>query len=93
MKDLPKVFANPINKDIVNNKIYSYDNVKLNNESISDKISKMFSNGNRSNRIACIITTKDLRTKHIIIGKTNNNLISINEELIPIKDIIDIETI
>lgn len=88
MKDLPKVFANPIDKVLVNNKNFSFDRIK-DDVSLEEKIDSLFKNN--SNRIYCTITTSKNKANHIIIGKTNNNLVTINEHLIPIREILDIE--
>ena len=89
----PKVFQNTIDKKINNNKTYFVSkNIKKNNDSknINTKINDMFKSSSYIYKIDVIITLKDKEIKKIVIGKNKNNLITIDNELIPIKDIIDI---
>ncbi len=96
MKDLPKVFANPINKDLNNNRSYSYDRLEektndRNEGDVQNKINKLFKNEQTIYSIDCIIKFANEEGKYSIIGKTNNNLVTKNQKIIPIKDIYDIE--
>lgn len=96
MKDLPKVFANPIDKSLHNNRSYSYgkleDEKKNRNEGeIINKIDKIFKSESTLYSIDCIITFENNEEKYTIIGKTNNNLVTKNQKLIPIREIYDIE--
>ena len=50
----------------------------------------MFSSPRYVYKIDAEITLKDKKVTKKIIGKNNNNLITIDNELIPIQDIIDI---
>ncbi len=96
MKDLPKVFANPIDRSLHNNRSYSYG--KLEDEKntrdasqVMDKIDKIFKSDTTLYSIDCIITFERNEEKYTIIGKTNNNLVTKNQKLIPIREIYDIE--
>lgn len=96
MKDLPKVFANPIDKSLHNNRSYSYgkleDEKKNRNEGeIINKIDKIFKSESTLYSIDCIITFENNEEKYTIIGKTSNNLVTKNQKLIPIREIYDIE--
>lgn len=93
MKELPKVFANPINKKINNNKVFSYGKLMEDRNSIDvrEKIDKIFKNNDMIYSIDCIILLKTGQEKHTIIGKTDNNLVTKTQNTIPIKDIIDID--
>lgn len=96
MKDLPKVFANPIEKDLNNNRSYSYG--KLENEkyvrderSVMEKIDKIFKSDSTLYSIDCIIKFEANEDRYTIIGRTSNNLVTKSQKLIPIRDIYDIE--
>ncbi len=96
MKDLPKVFANRIDKDINNNRSYSYG--KLENEvqrrddaMVNEKINKLFKSDSNIYSIDCLIKFESNEEKYTIIGKTSNNLVTKSQKLIPIRDIYDID--
>ena len=96
MKDLPRVFANPINKKINNNSTLSYgvlkDERKVRDDvSVRDKIDKIFKSTDKIYSIDCIVTYENHEEKYTIIGKTDNNLVTNHQRLIPIRDIYDIE--
>lgn len=96
MKDLPKVFANPIDKAHNNNKSYSYgklesDRHTRNEKEVLDKINKLFKDERTLYSIDCIIKFENNEEKHTIIGKTSNNLVTKHQRLIPIREIYDIE--
>lgn len=96
MKDLPKVFANTFDKQFHNNSNFSYGKLEEARHSrddryVLDKINRIFKNENTLYSIDCVIKFESDEAKHTIIGKTNNNLITKNQKLIPIKDIYDID--
>ena len=96
MKELPKVFANHIDKDISNNRNLSYGRLieerKVQNlDLVKDKIEKIFKSDGNIYSIDCIITYESHEEKYTIIGRTENNLVTKNQKLIPIRDIYDIE--
>lgn len=96
MKELPKVFANPIDKRINNNKTYSYGKLEdrspeRNEKYVMDKINKIFKNESTVYSIDCVVTFENNEEKYRIIGKTDHNLVTINQKLIPIRDIYDID--
>lgn len=96
MKDLPKVFANPIDKSLNNNRSCSYgkleaDRSTRNEKEILSKINKIFKNENTLYSIDCVIKFENDEGKYTIIGKTTNNLVTRTQKLIPIRDIYDIE--
>ena len=91
---MEKVFQNTINKKINNNEEYSiskniekHDKMDVN---INTKINNMFKSKNYIYKINAIITLKDKEVKKVIIGKNRSSLITIDNEIIPINDIIDI---
>ena len=96
MKELPKIFANPIDKDLHNNSTLSYgrlmeDRRYRNDQEVINKINRLFKNDDTIYSIDCIITFENYEEKYTIIGKTNNNLITKTQKLIPIREIYDIE--
>lgn len=109
---IPKVFANPVKKDIGNNKRVFYssketassDDVDSNENSfaerlggnvkgknINQKINSIFSSSRYVYKADVEITLKDGVVTKRIIGKNANHLITIDNELIPISDIVDIQ--
>lgn len=104
-KKLPKVFANKIDKEITNNERVFYDKVKeeveIDNEekktrnnyelNISQKINKIFNSPKYVYKANVDITTKDGIISKKIIGRNKNQIITMENELININDIIDIK--
>lgn len=94
---LPKVYQNKNIGNINNDQEYFYSlnktvnpKVERNKEDIKVKINKLFQSQKFIYKIKVeIITSKD-RYETTIIGKTNNDLITLDNNLIPINDIIDI---
>lgn len=98
-KKLPEIFHNKIDKKINNNKSVFYSkeekNIKIdsdrNNElNISQKINKIFSSSNYVYKADVIIKLKDKEINTKIIGRNKNFLITMDNQLIPITEIIDI---
>lgn len=94
--NLPKVYQNR-NIGIVNNdQEYFYSAIKKENKkrvsylNVDEKINNLFKSNKYIYKINVHIATKTQEMDTTIIGKVNNNLITINSELIPIKDIVDI---
>ena len=96
-KELPKVFANRLDKQFNNNEkvFYSKDNIrkKDENKNIYQKINEIFSSERYIYKADVEIKTKKeiIRTK--IIGQNKTHLITLDNELIPITDIEDINYI
>ena len=98
-KKLPKVFANKIDKDISNNeRVYYEKNERIEEPvkkqdfglSINQKINKIFSSSRYVYKADVDITTKEGKRTVKIIGRNKNELITMDNELIKISDIIDI---
>lgn len=98
-KKLPKIFQNKINKDISHNASYYVGNelkeekketVKKEKVNINYKINQIFASPRYVYKADVKINMKDKTITKKIIGKNKNHLITIDNELIPIKDIIDI---
>lgn len=100
MRELPKVFANKIDKKIENNKTYCISKNEEKEEkndrtykiekNINQKINEIFTSPRYVYKADVIITTKEGNIEKRIIGKDGNNLITIDNELISIDRIIDI---
>lgn len=96
VKKLPKVFANKIDKNISNNETVYYDrgvreesktNTRLN---INQKINQIFGSSRYVYKADVMITTKDGKINKKIIGRNRYELITMDNEVIPISEIIDI---
>lgn len=112
-REIPKVYANKIDKEIKNNEKVVYtqnedsiiektaDNFtteskvdKLKRElngNINQKIKNIFNSKNYIYKADVVITLKDKKINKRIIGKNGNYLITYDNELIAISDIVDIE--
>lgn len=94
-KKIPSVFANKIDKKINNNETYysstTSPKIELNTNDINKKIQDIFNSPNYIYRANVIITLKSGEITKKIIGKNKNSLITIDNELIPIEDILDIK--
>ena len=90
--ELPKVFQNPninLEKKKTNNNI-DIKKEKVSYYDIYTKINKLFKSTNYIYKIKVLIKTKDEEKEEILIGKTSKYLLTINNEKIQIKDILDI---
>ena len=100
-KKLPKVFANKIDKELKNNETIYYnkneERKKKKKESLSSiltvnqKINQIFSSTRYVYKADVIITTKNGKMNKRIIGRNRNELITMDNEVINVNDIIDIE--
>lgn len=97
MDKLPKVFANPINKELNNVQSMYYDKedrmANSNPGNINKKINEIFASSNHVYKSKVKITFKDHTEDCVIVGKTNINLLTMDGSLIKITDIVDIERI
>lgn len=102
MKDLPKVFQNNVDKRFNNNSNVYYssnDNRSLNIEEVKDnrtilqKINEIFSSPNYVYKANVEISLKDKKVTKRIIGRNKDFLITMDNTLIPIRDIVDIKSV
>ena len=99
MKDLPKVFHNNIDKKFNNNNNVYYSNrnsekeKNINNKNIIQKINDIFTSPNYVYKANVEITLKDKKVIKRIIGRNKDFIITMDNTLIPISDIIDINSI
>lgn len=99
MKKIPKVFANKIEKKLDNNSTYykgsseerGIETEKKDTQSVEQKINQIFSSPRYVYRAEVEITLVDQTIVRKIIGKNSENLITIDNETIPINDILDIK--
>lgn len=101
MKELPKVFHNKINKELKNNEKFYYSNNDSNThdrksdtseKNILQKINEIFSSPNYVYKANVEITLKDKKITKRIIGRNKDFIITMDNMLIPINDIIDIRS-
>ncbi len=105
-KKLPGVFPGKVKKDSGNNKKVFYSNKNENDikensientpkteKNIKQKINTIFNSPNYIYKADVEIKLKNEIITKRIIGRNNINLITMENELIPIKDIIDIKII
>lgn len=95
-KKLPSIFSNKIDKKLNNNEDYFVSNnnrniEQLSKEDINNKINNIFSSYDFVYRINVVISLKDRDITKKIIGKKDNNLITIDGEYISVDDILDIK--
>ena len=104
MNELPKMYHNKIDKNINNNErvvstlnndniIYNTNNSFINNRNnltVEQKIVNIFNSPNYIYKIDVVIVTDKNKEVKRIIGKNKNNLITMDNEYIPINTIRDI---
>ncbi len=104
-KKLPRVFANPLNKEISTNKKVSYSakeedhsseskesrKVPIMGTSIRQKIKAIFDSPLYVYKADVEITTKNGKVVKKIVGRNNTHLITLNNEKIAIDEIDDIQ--
>ena len=100
-KKLPKVFANKIDKNLNNNETVYYnknEERKIEEKdplssilTVNQKINQIFSSARYVYKADVVITTKNGKLNKRIIGRNRNELITMDNEVINIDDIIDIE--
>ena len=98
-KKLPKVFANKIDKPFKNNETVYYDRneekkeepIKINSAlTINQKINQIFGSSRYVYKADVVITTKNGTLNKKIIGRNRHELITMDNEVIPVNEIIDI---
>lgn len=96
MKKIPKVYVNPINKDIDNEqKYFRSGNINSNYSkgiSLYD-IDKVLNSNKHIYRSKVRLNINNNYVEKIIVSRSNNYLITIDNEKIPISNIFSIEEI
>jgi len=101
-KKLPKVFANSIDKKLNNNESVYYEKTERSSEeskkssmsnsfNINQKINHIFGSSRYVYKADVDITLKSGKVSKKIIGRNKNQLITMDNELINISDILDID--
>lgn len=96
-KKLPKVYANKIDKKLKNNETVYHENGKVEEKKqvesldVYKKINKIFSSSRYVYKAEVVITLNSGKVVKKIIGRNENELITMDSEVIKIKDILDIE--
>lgn len=93
--ELPKVFHNNESKKFTNNKdvFYSKNSTETDIKTIYQKINDIFSSPNYIYKANVEISLKDKTIIKRIIGRNKDYLITMDNDLIKISDILDIKTI
>ena len=97
-KDLPGIFAGNVEKNMTNKEYSVTNNTEVKEEkinkielNINQKINAIFSSPNYVYKADVLITTNEGEFIKRIIGKSGNNLITMENELINIDNIKDIK--
>ena len=100
MKKLPELYTNTFNKKIDNSLEYISipketidNNTDLSKYSLNKKIENIFKSKNYIYKIKVEISYQNKTTTETLIGKTKNNLITIDNKLINLNDILDIKKV
>ena len=94
MKNLPKVYVSPIDKNLQNNKQLFYSKLaeeSPNTKSILQKINDIFHSRNFVYKKDVLVTTKNGSKVIPLVGRTNDALLSLDKEKILISDILEIK--
>ena len=94
-KNLPGVFAVPIDKKIENNEnIFRSSKKEVRGERINkEEINKIFNSRNHVYKTRVILTTRNGEKEVDVVGLNKENLLTLNGEAIAIKDIIEIKKV
>ncbi len=95
-KNLPKVYANPINKTINNNRevFNSTDHYEVpKSENILKKINEIFASPNHVYKSEVLIKTNNEEIRTSIVGQTNTYLLTLDGNKIRLNDIVSIDKI
>ena len=105
-KKLPGIYANKIDKKFSNNESVYYSDSRserntvsktddsshnVNGLNINQKINNIFNSNQYVYKADVVITTKEGKVVKKIIGQNKTHLITIENELIPISNILDID--
>jgi len=95
-KNLPNVFASPINKTISNNKEYYYemgDRSIEKDQDVLKTINEIFASPSHVYKSRVEITTSEGILNEVIVGKTGNNLLTLDGKRININNILKVKKI
>lgn len=94
-KDLPKVYASPIDKKFTNNNdiYYGKSTDRTSTVNVFEKINQIFASPYHVYKSNVLIKTRNKEYKTTIVGKSGNYLLCLNGDKINMLDIEDIEKI
>ena len=100
-KKIPKVFANKVDSDGNNEKVYHSTDKDINDKkeiskfsfekNINQKINDIFNSSSYIYKADVLIKLKNETVTKRIVGRNSTHLITMENELIPISDIVDIK--
>ena len=101
MKKLPKIYQNEITKKIKNNKETCYlinresseknTSIEEKEKNIDELLAQIFNGLGHSYNIPVIITTNDNVYETGIVTKIKNNIVTLDNDIIPIERILEIK--
>ena len=93
MKELPKVYANKIEKNIDNNKEMYDSRIEDNCRGIDvlKKIDRIFHSKDFVYKKRVIITLKEQELEAILIGRNESSIFTLDNKVIRISDVLDIK--
>ncbi len=91
MKKLPSIYKNDINKKIKNNREVTYVKEERKTQNINEILNTIFNGTGYSYNIPLIIKTNTNTYQTSLVSKNTTNVITLDNDIIPIKDIISIE--
>lgn len=94
MKKLPSLYTNSFDKKIDNSLDYiivGKENIVDKSKDINKNIDNIFKSKHYIYKVKVSITLKDQVIEEYIIGRNKNSIITINNDIINIRDILDIK--
>lgn len=92
---LPRVYSNPINKEIKNNKEYDYRSLKEEKiqspKDISKEVNRIFSRKDFVYKKKVYLKTYDQEEEVTLVGRTNTAVLTMDGKTIPIVNITEIK--
>lgn len=88
MRELPKIYNATKEKTFLNNNSFFYGEYK--NKQVKHTVDDLFK-PNEIYREKVKLVLKDRTVEKMIIGRTQNNLITLDNEIIPVSEIVEIE--
>ncbi len=94
MKKLPNVYQVPINKEFTNNEVVYHTSDRVSNDYINKKdIYKIFTDAHHVYKTRLEITKRDGVSTYDVVGIKDNKLLTIDNHIINIDDIIKIKKV
>ena len=93
MKKLPELYKNKIELTSHNKKYCLVEENEIKDKDVENIIKSILSNSNYLNNIPIIIKTRNKEYRTSIVSKYNNKILTLDSEIIPISEIIDIEVL